>query len=130
MVVQVVVGLRAGPVVLTRSRELIGPLARVGLPLATAGLLVLAYARIDQILVFELVGAEEAGQYAAVYRILEQAHFLPLTVSLTLLPLISAAHPANPARVGSCCRRRPAISRWSRFRSSASRSPRLGRRST
>ncbi len=68
-VVQVVVGLRAGPVVLTRSRELIRPLARVGLPLATAGLLVLAYARIDQILVFELVGAEEAGQYAAVYRI-------------------------------------------------------------
>lgn len=99
MVVQVVVGFRAGPVVLSRSLELIRPLARVGLPLATAGLLVLAYARIDQILVFELVGAEEAGQYAVVYRILEQAHFLPLTVSLTLLPLISAAYPSNPARV-------------------------------
>jgi O-antigen/teichoic acid export membrane protein len=97
--VQVVVGLRSGAVVLGGSLHRIRDLWRVGLPLATAGLLVLAYARIDQILVLELVGAEAAGQYAAVYRILEQAHFLPLTVSLTLLPLISAAHPADPARV-------------------------------
>jgi O-antigen/teichoic acid export membrane protein len=98
-VLQVVVGLRAGGIVLVGSRHLWGPLARVGLPLAGAGVLVLAYARIDQVLVLELVGAREAGLYAAVYRILEQAHFLPLAVSLTLLPLISAAHPADPARV-------------------------------
>jgi polysaccharide transporter, PST family len=97
--VQVVVGLRAGRVVLFGSRHLWRPLARVGFPLAAAGVLVLAYARIDQILVLEMVGAREAGLYAAVYRILEQAHFLPLTVSLTLLPLISAAHPSDPARV-------------------------------
>lgn len=97
--VQVSAGLRAGRVVLLGSRDLWWPLAQQGLPLATAGVLVLAYARIDQILVLELVGASEAGLYAAVYRILEQAHFLPLTISLTLLPLISAAHPADPARV-------------------------------
>jgi len=98
-VLQVWLGLRAGPVALFGSRHLWKPLARVGLPLATAGVLVLAYARIDQILVFELAGARDAGLYAAVYRILEQAHFLPLTVSMTLLPLVSAAHPADPARV-------------------------------
>lgn len=96
---QVFVGLRAGAVDLLRSRQLWMPLARVGIPLATAGVLILAYARIDQILVLELVGAREAGLYAVVYRILEQAHFLPLTVSMTLLPLISAAHPSDPARV-------------------------------
>jgi O-antigen/teichoic acid export membrane protein len=96
---QVWVGLRAGAVRLLGSRHLWGPLARVGLPLATAGVLVLAYARIDQILVLEFNGAREAGLYAAVYRILEQAHFLPLTISMTLLPLVSAAYPAEPARV-------------------------------
>lgn len=97
--VQVWVGIRAGAVQLLGSRHLWRPLARVGLPLATAGVLVLAYARIDQILVLEISGAREAGLYAAVYRILEQAHFLPLTVSMTLLPLVSAAYPADPARV-------------------------------
>jgi O-antigen/teichoic acid export membrane protein len=96
---QVWLGLRAGAIDLLGSRHLWRPLARIGLPLATAGVLVLAYARIDQILVLELSGAREAGLYAAVYRILEQAHFLPLTVSLTLLPLVSAAYPSDPARV-------------------------------
>jgi O-antigen/teichoic acid export membrane protein len=96
---QVWLGLRAGAVELLGSRDLWRPLARIGLPLATAGVLVLAYARIDQILVLEINGAREAGLYAAVYRILEQAHFLPLTVSTTLLPLVSAAHPADPLRV-------------------------------
>lgn len=98
-VLQVAVGLRAGGVKLLGSRHLWRPLAKVGLPLATAGVLVLAYARIDQILVLELVGAREAGLYAAVYRILEQAHFLPLTLSMTLLPLVAAAYPSDPARV-------------------------------
>ena len=96
---QLLLGLRAGGVKLLGSRHLWRPLARVGLPLAAAGMLVLAYARIDQILVLEVVGAREAGLYGAVYRILEQAHFLPLTVSMTLLPLLSAAYPADPARV-------------------------------
>ncbi|HEX3172592.1 MAG TPA: flippase [Solirubrobacterales bacterium] len=96
---QVWLGLRAGAVELLGSRHLWRPLARVGLPLATGGVLVLAYARIDQILVLELVGTREAGLYAAVYRILEQAHFLPLTVSTTLLPLVSAAYPSDPPRV-------------------------------
>lgn len=98
-VLQVLLGLRAGGVRVLGSRHLWRALARVGIPLATAGVLVLAYARIDQILVLELVGARAAGLYAAVYRILEQAHFLPLTVSMTLLPLVSAAYPSEPARV-------------------------------
>ena len=98
-VLQVAVGLRAGGIALLGSRDLWRPLARIGLPFMVAGVLVLAYARIDQILVLEINGAREAGLYAAVYRILEQAHFLPLAVSLTLLPLISAAYPSDPARV-------------------------------
>jgi O-antigen/teichoic acid export membrane protein len=98
-VLQVVLGLRAGHIRLLGSRHLWRPLARVGLPIAVAGVLVLAYARIDQILVLEINGARAAGLYAAVYRILEQLGFFPLTVSMTLLPLVSAAHPVDPLRV-------------------------------
>jgi O-antigen/teichoic acid export membrane protein len=95
---QIFLSLRVGTVRLP-ARELWRPLAKVGMPLAAAGVLVLAYARIDQILVLELVGTREAGLYAVVYRILEQSHFLPMTVSMTLLPLVAAAHPSDPARV-------------------------------
>jgi O-antigen/teichoic acid export membrane protein len=96
---QVFLGLRAGHMKLFHSRHLWRPLGRVGFPIAAAGVLVLAYARIDQILVLEVVGARAAGLYAAVYRILEQMGFLPLTVSMTLLPLVSAAYPDDPLRV-------------------------------
>jgi O-antigen/teichoic acid export membrane protein len=91
--------LRVGPIHLRGVRPLLGPLARVGLPLAASGLLILAYARIDQLLVFELAGSEEAGLYAAAYRVMEQSHFLPLAVTTTLLPLASAAYPSDPQRV-------------------------------
>jgi O-antigen/teichoic acid export membrane protein len=96
---QLVLVLRRGEISLLGSRELWRPLARVGMPLAIAGVLVLSYARIDQLLILEINGAKEAGLYAAVYRILEQLGFFPLTVALTLLPLVSAAHPEDPVRV-------------------------------
>ena len=96
---QVALALRVGPIHLRGVRPLLRPLARVGLPLAVSGLLILAYARIDQLLVFELAGSEDAGLYAAAYRIMEQSHFLPIAVTTTLLPLVSAAYPSDPVRV-------------------------------
>jgi O-antigen/teichoic acid export membrane protein len=96
---QVALALRVGPIHLRGVRPLLRPLARVGLPLAVSGLLILAYARIDQLLVFELAGSEEAGLYAVAYRVMEQSHFLPLAVTTTLLPLLSAAYPSDPQRV-------------------------------
>jgi O-antigen/teichoic acid export membrane protein len=97
--VQLYLALRRGKLELLGSRELWKPLARVGMPLAIAGVLVLSYARIDQLLVLEINGARDAGLYAAVYRVLEQLGFIPLTLAMTLLPMISAAHPDDPLRV-------------------------------
>jgi O-antigen/teichoic acid export membrane protein len=89
---QMFLALRAGRISLRGGRPLLRPLTRAGIPVAISGLLILAYARIDQVLVYELAGAREAGLYAAAYRILEQAHFVPLAVATTFLPLVAAAH--------------------------------------
>lgn len=96
--VQVTIALRAGRISLRGGRPLLRPLTAAGIPVAISGLLILAYARIDQVLVYELAGAREAGLYAAAYRILEQAHFVPLAVATTFLPLVAAAHGADIAR--------------------------------
>jgi O-antigen/teichoic acid export membrane protein len=97
-VVQVVFALGAGRISLRGGRPLLRPLIAAGIPVAISGLLILAYARIDQVLVYELAGAREAGLYAAAYRILEQSHFVPLAVATTFLPLVAAAHGADIAR--------------------------------
>jgi O-antigen/teichoic acid export membrane protein len=96
--VQVALALRAGRISLRGGRPLLRPLTAAGIPVAISGLLILAYARIDQVLVYELAGAREAGLYAAAYRILEQSHFVPLAVATTFLPLVAAAHGADIAR--------------------------------
>jgi O-antigen/teichoic acid export membrane protein len=95
---QVVFAVRAGRIRLRAARPLLRPLAAAGIPVAVSGLLILAYARIDQILVYELAGAREAGLYGAVYRMLEQLHFVPLAVATTFLPLVAAAHGVSLAR--------------------------------
>jgi O-antigen/teichoic acid export membrane protein len=81
------------------SRELWRPLMRVGFGVGAAGILVTLYVKLDQVLVFELAGAHEAGLYGAVYRILDQIQFIPISVMTTLFPLIAAAHPSDPLRV-------------------------------
>jgi O-antigen/teichoic acid export membrane protein len=98
MGVQVAFAMRAGGVRLQGSRRLLRPLAAAGVPLAVSGLLILAYARIDQILVYELAGAHDAGLYAAVYRILEQAQFVPITIATTFLPLVASAYKVDVAK--------------------------------
>lgn len=95
---QVVFAVRAGRIDLRGGRPLLRPLTAAGIPVAISGLLILAYARIDQVLVYEIAGAREAGLYAAAYRILEQAHFVPLAVATTFLPLVAAAHGRDLAR--------------------------------
>jgi O-antigen/teichoic acid export membrane protein len=81
------------------SREATMRLARVGLPVGLSGLLVLAYARIDQLLVFAIAGSTAAGLYGAEYRIVEQAHLVPVSVMTTLLPILAAAWKGNRERV-------------------------------
>jgi len=90
---------RAAAVRLHGSQRLWRPMLRVGLGLGAAGVLVTLYVRLDQILVFEIAGAHQAGLYAADYRLLDQIQFIPSSVMTTLFPLIAAAYPAHRARV-------------------------------
>jgi O-antigen/teichoic acid export membrane protein len=80
------------------SREATMRLARVGLPVGVSGLLVLAYARIDQLLVFSIAGSTAAGLYGAEYRIVEQAHLVPVSLMTTLMPILAAAWTTNRER--------------------------------
>jgi O-antigen/teichoic acid export membrane protein len=78
------------------SRELWGPIVRVGIPVGLAATLTLAYGQIDQILVYKLApNADEPGIYAAVYKFLESAGAVPAAVMTTLFPLMAAAYYAH-----------------------------------
>jgi O-antigen/teichoic acid export membrane protein len=96
---QTVLALRATPLTFKHVLGCARKLLSVGVPLGIGGLLTLAYVRIDQLLVYEFAGQRQAGLYAAVYRILDQAQFVPISVATTLLPLLSAAHPGDPERL-------------------------------
>ena len=81
---QIGLALRRSSVRLLGSRALWPELIRVGVPVAIGGILINAYARIDQIIVFEAAGAHQAGLYGAVYRVLDQAHFVRVHRSFVL----------------------------------------------
>lgn len=91
--------IRTQPLHFRGSTNYWGELVRGGIPLGIAGFLTLAYVRIDGILVFQIAGADQAGLYAAVYRVLDRAQMIPTAVMTTLFPLLAAAWPADPARV-------------------------------
>jgi O-antigen/teichoic acid export membrane protein len=97
---QALLAFRIAPPRLRGSWRLWRALARVGVAVGVGTMLTVAYARIDQLLVFELAPHQsEAGLYGAIYRVLDQAGFVPAAVMMTLFPIISAAHPSDPARV-------------------------------
>lgn len=81
------------------SRTAVIALLKVGAPLGLAGLLVNAYSRIDQVIVYKQAGATAAGLYGSVYRVLEQAHFVPISLMTTLAPLIASLWPSNRERM-------------------------------
>jgi O-antigen/teichoic acid export membrane protein len=81
------------------SRAAMVRLVRVGAPLGIAGLLVMAYGKIDQVIVFGQAGDVAAGQYGAAYRLLEQANFVPVAVLTTLAPMMAALWPSDRARL-------------------------------
>jgi len=81
------------------SRKHLGTLVRVGVPLGINGVLIIAYANIDQVIVFQLAGSTAAGLYGAVYRLLEQAHFVPISVLTTMTTVIAASWPRDRERM-------------------------------
>ncbi len=62
-------------------------------------MLVVVYARVDQLLVFQIAGEGAAGYYGAVYQMLERAHLIPISVMTTLSPVIASAWPDHRERM-------------------------------
>ena len=89
---------RRGRMRFSKIRPQCREMLRVGVPLGIGGLLVLGYARIDQLLVFELAGSRDAGFYAAAYKIFDQSSFAPIAISTTLFPLLAASAAVDLAR--------------------------------
>lgn len=81
------------------NRKHIPRLVSVAVPLGLSGLLIIAYARIDQVIVYSISGAREAGLYGAVYNVIDQAHFVPIAILTTLAPVLAASWPSDPARL-------------------------------
>ncbi|HEX7609081.1 MAG TPA: polysaccharide biosynthesis C-terminal domain-containing protein, partial [Solirubrobacteraceae bacterium] len=72
---------------------------RAAIPLGISGMLIMAYARGDQLLVFSINGSKQAGLYGSVYQVLDQSHFVPISILTTLSPVMAAAWPADPVRL-------------------------------
>jgi O-antigen/teichoic acid export membrane protein len=81
------------------SRARLRELARIAVPVGLSGALIMSYARIDQIFVFTICGSREAGLYGSVYNILDQSHFVPISILTTLSPVLAAAWPGDRARL-------------------------------
>jgi O-antigen/teichoic acid export membrane protein len=81
------------------TRKHVRALLHAGIPLGIAGVLVICYARIDQVIVFSIAGSRSAGLYGAVYNVLNQAHFVPLSVMTTLAPVIAASWTVDRAKM-------------------------------
>ncbi|HXD58135.1 MAG TPA: flippase [Thermoleophilaceae bacterium] len=92
LAVQTVLVRRLATVHVRASRPLWKELARFAVPVGIAGMLTLAYGRIDQVLVFQLAGANDAGLYGAMYRILNTTAFVPMAVMTTLFPVLSSVN--------------------------------------
>jgi O-antigen/teichoic acid export membrane protein len=97
--VQLALALRTTEFRLRGSRARWRTLLRLGVPVGVGGLLTFGYGYIDQVIVFAIAGARDAGLYGAVYRIYERIQFLPAAVMTTLFPIFVAARAADPARV-------------------------------
>jgi len=95
-----VVALRTIHVRWKGSRELWPRLLGIGISVGIAATLTFAYGRIDQILVYQLApDSDEVGVYAAMYKILDNAGFVPMAVMVTLFPIMAGLYPADPPRL-------------------------------
>jgi O-antigen/teichoic acid export membrane protein len=87
------------------SRTLLLPLLRNSVAIGISGVLIIAYARIDQLIVYTQAGSRAAGLYSSVYNVVDQAHFVPGSILTTLAPIIAASWPADRARMLRAARR-------------------------
>ncbi len=98
-VVQAAAALKLGARLPRPSRKRLRRIVSVGLPMGISGVLIISYARIDQIIVFQIAGSGASGLYSAVYTLLDQSHFVPISVLTTLAPVMAASWPGDRARL-------------------------------
>lgn len=80
-------------------------LLRQSWPLAIAGIATAVFLRADQVLLSRLRGVADVGQYAAAYRLLELAQFLPIALASSLTPAWLEAHDRSSAEYERASRR-------------------------
>jgi O-antigen/teichoic acid export membrane protein len=97
--IQTIAALRVAPFDVRPSRRAMKRLLSVGVPVGISGMLIVLYGRIDQILVFQIAGHDDAGYYGAVYQTLERAQVIPISVMATLAPVIASAWPLRRERM-------------------------------
>jgi O-antigen/teichoic acid export membrane protein len=68
------------------------------LPLMLAGLSVVVYTRIDQLILRSIAGEYELGLFSAVLPISQAWHILPMTVCASFLPRMSVLKTTDPVR--------------------------------
>jgi O-antigen/teichoic acid export membrane protein len=82
------------------ARRLWPRLFGIGISVGIASTLTFAYGRIDQLLVYELApDPADVGVYAAMYKILDNAGFIPMAMMVTLFPIMAGLFPADRPRL-------------------------------
>ena len=67
-------------------------------PLILSGIVVSVYMKVDQVMIREMLGAEEVGSYAAAVRLSEAWYFIPVIISGSLFPAVLKAREASKAK--------------------------------
>lgn len=73
-------------------------LLRESWPFMVSGLAIIAYMRIDQIMLKEMLGNAELGIYAAALPLSQVWHFIPMTLYLSLAPFVARLRSENHAQ--------------------------------
>jgi len=88
-------GLRPAPAAARRST--MRQLVHESWPLMFAGLAIVVYMKIDEVMLRQLAGPEAVGVYAAAARLSEVWYFVPMALASSVLPALLRAREADPA---------------------------------
>ena len=73
------------------SRDAMRGLLRLCVPLGIGAIAATVYYRIDAVLLYQLGSADDAGAYAAAYRLVDQVQFLPVAIVGAVFPMVAHA---------------------------------------
>lgn len=79
------------------SRQVSAGLLREAWPFALSGFAIMVYMRIDQIMVKELLGANELGIYAVALPISQFWQVIPMTIATSVAPFLARLRVSDPA---------------------------------